>query len=83
MAYFERLKKIRQDFESGDTPPEVIATLNANVDRLLAENAAQKALQVGDVGPLTSQVHFDTGTTTLQELHQDKYLVLTWFRGNW
>ena len=84
MAFVERLQQIRRTFETGDTPAEIVDVLNANVQRLLDENVAEKALTVGQQAPsLDVHVISDHGTVPLSYFMVEKYLVLTWFRGDW
>lgn len=83
MEFIRRLEEIRIAFETGDTPEEIVEVLNANVDRLIAEDAGQNALQVGDLVSLDLLAGPRNATIRLQDLMGDHFLVLTWFRGNW
>jgi hypothetical protein len=79
----QRLREIRHSFETGPTSPEVVEVLNAHVDRLVASKTEGQALAVGDSAPLHHVVETDDGCKSLQELCGTRFLVLTWFRGNW
>jgi hypothetical protein len=79
----QRLNNIRVKFETGDTPPEIVDVLNDHVQYLLDSNVEKNALTVGDSVPMELQVHTETGTKRLSDLIGDRFLVLTWFRGNW
>ena len=83
MKIAEKLDKIRRDFEEGDTPREVIDALNANIDKLLSENVADHALQIGDDAPLDNNVVFEKAEPSLNSFMGSEYLILNWFRGNW
>ena len=83
MDFTERLKKIRSDFESGETPQDIVETLSQNIDRLIANGAIQNALTVDDSAPLDLPAVSESGEIQLREFIKDKYLVMTWFRGNW
>lgn len=79
----ERLTKIRQDFETGDTPSEIVEVLNGDIERLLNENVAENALKVGEFADLNLTVHSGEKQISLSSLVGERYLVPTWFRGNW
>ena len=79
----KRLFEIRNAFESGDTPQATIDVLNGNVDRLLAANVTRNAFSVGDHVPENLTVEKGAGKVALTSLLDKRFLVLTWFRGNW
>lgn len=83
MTLVERLENIRRDFEAGETPQELIETLNQHVDRLVATNVVDNALAVGDAAPLDLPIQSQAGSILLSDLFNGQFLVLTWFRGNW
>ncbi len=83
MDLSQRLNKIRDDFENGDTPREIIDVLNAHVEELIANNVAAKAISVGDLAPMNSVVSFVGKAVPLNRFFGEHFLVLTWFRGNW
>lgn len=83
MNLAQRLRNIRHEFETGDTPREIIDTLNAHVDELLSGNLAERSLAVGEKALLDLIVGDDDQRQTLRSLMGDRFLVLTWFRGNW
>ena len=79
----QRLAEIRHAFETGDTPRETVDVLNDNIDRLLAQDAAGKALKIGERAPADLLVQTSGGEQPLSRFFTEKLLVLTWFRGNW
>lgn len=79
----KRLDQIRQDFESGETPVEIIEVLNKHVDRLVASDVTKQAAQVGESVCLEQVVQTSTGPRILRDFLEDRFLVMTWFRGNW
>lgn len=83
MNLSERLAKIRHDFETGETPTEIIKVLNDHVETLLNSNVAEQALKVGQSVGLDGLVQSDEGPVSLSSLFGERFLVLTWFRGNW
>lgn len=83
MEFNKRLNDIRKKFENGETPQKIIDVLNAHVDDLLSQGLEKQAISVGNSAPLDGSI-WDTATSlTLADLVGDKFLVLTWFRGNW
>lgn len=82
MTFADRLDAITDEFENGDTPPEIIAVLNAHVAFLIQSRVADKALQVGDRAPL-DDVFDAIALSNLESFCRPSILVLTWFRGNW
>jgi len=86
MNLTERLNEIRHEFETGDTPQEIVDVLNSHIDDLIASNATEKALPVGSTLPSDLTV-WSGGpgepAIPLEKLIGEHYLVLTWFRGNW
>ena len=83
MKLADKLAKIQQTFEAGDTPSEIVDVLNANVDRLLADQVADRALQIGDAAPLDQVVAYQGAYCAVQDFLKTEFLVLNWFRGNW
>lgn len=83
MKLAEKLEKIQRDFEAGETPQAVIDVLNANIDKLLSEKVADRALQVGDLAPLEIAVEHGKTVLPLQTHLKSDYLILNWFRGSW
>ena len=83
MDLHQRLTEIRQAFESGETPRETIDVLNGNIEKLLAADVLKDALRVGDLAPLELSIQSNSGPKPLSRFFAQKYLVLTWFRGNW
>ena len=79
----QRLTEIRIAFETGDTPKDIVALLNGHVEKLVASDAGDKALKVGQSAPMELTIQTRDGTQTLSDLLEDELLVLTWFRGNW
>ena len=53
------------------------------VRRLLAQDAAGKALKIGERAPADLLVQTSGGEQPLSRFFTEKLLVLTWFRGNW
>lgn len=82
MTLAQRLSEIRHAFESGDTPPEVIAVLNAHTEQLVASGVSSQALSVGSAAP-SGLVPSEDGPKSLEEYMGPRSLVVTWFRGNW
>jgi hypothetical protein len=82
MTFADRLAAITHEFETGDTPPEIIAVLDAHVEYLIRSRAADNALQVGDKAPLDRALAA-IDKLTLENFCLHPILVLTWFRGNW
>lgn len=83
MNLHNRLVEIRQAFETGDTPREIVEVLNGNIEKLLAAGVSSQALKVGDQAPLDLTVQTNSDAVPLKRLLKGKFLVLTWFRGNW
>ncbi len=83
MNLHKRLAEIRTAFETGDTPRETVKVLNGNIEKLLAADVSRKALRVGDLAPLNLTALSSSGAVPLNRLLTAKFLVLTWFRGNW
>lgn len=83
MEFIERLKEIQQEFESGETPQEIIDVLNAHVEDLLSQNPEKQAVSVGETAPSDLPVWSTENSMPLANLMGDAYMVLTWFRGNW
>lgn len=79
----KRLAEIREAFETGDTPREIVDVLNRHVEKLVAANASDSALKVGGSAPLDLKVQTDSEPKSLGGFLQNKFLVVTWFRGNW
>ena len=79
----KRLAEIQQEFETGDTPQKTVDVLNGHIESLLAADVTKDALNVGDLAPLDLMVQSISGTNSLESFFSEKYLVLTWFRGNW
>lgn len=80
-----RLVDIRRRFEASDVAPEVFATLEAHVDRLVRDDVAKRALAVGAQAPEAwlDGLEKERGTFELTRALQDGPVVLTWFRGSW
>lgn len=83
MILRNRLAEIRQAFETGDTPREIVEVLNGNIEKLLAADVSGNALKVGQQAPLDLTVQTSSGTEPLSSFLSRSFLVLTWFRGNW
>lgn len=83
MNLSQRLADIQHEFETGDTPRAVIDVLNNHIKQLLASNVADQALSVGGIAPLDATLSFNGVQQPLSSFFGEKYLVLTWFRGNW
>ncbi len=83
MNFYQNLADIRNDFENGDTPQEIVDVLNSHVEELLASDTQSRTISVGESAPMDSKVQFKKRTVSLSELIGEHYLVLTWFRGNW
>ena len=79
----KRLAEIRHAFETGDTPREIVKVLNDNIEKLLAANVSSNALKVGDQAPLDVTVQSIDGPKSLRYFLRKRFLVVTWFRGNW
>ena len=83
MNLHNRLTEIRQAFETGDTPREIVEVLNGHIEKLLAANVSRKALKIGEHAPLDLTVQTSSGPEPLSYFLREHFLVLTWFRGNW
>jgi hypothetical protein len=83
MHFLQRLNDIRQRFETGGTPREVIEVLDQHIEWLLAENVASRAISLGSIAPMSQSVHSDSGDIPVRELFSGEFVVMTWFRGNW
>ena len=83
MDLHKRLSEIRRAFETGDTPREIVDVLNDHVENLLASNVGDKALQVGEQAAMDLTVQTSSGLEPLSHFLRERFLVLTWFRGNW
>lgn len=83
MDFLERLSDIRQQFETGETPQSIIDVLNAHVDELLSQNWEESAVGVGQLAPMELPVWNTETSIPLANLMGDRFLVLSWFRGNW
>ena len=83
MEFLERLSDIRQTFETGETPQSIIDVLNAHVDDLLSQNWEASAVGVDQVATLSLPVWNSETSLPLSDLMGERFMVLTWFRGNW
>ena len=83
MNLHQRLEKIRIDFETGETPKEVVDVLNAHVEHLIRSGTGKDALKVGDSAPTKLVAWSDEESISLHDCFGDRFLVLSWFRGNW
>ena len=84
MEFSDRLADITHQFQTGDTPREIIEVLDAHVKRLLEQNVASQAIQVGSIAPKHLNAYWEKGPVELMtRFCRDQFLVLTWFRGNW
>lgn len=79
----KRLVEIRREFETGDTPREIVKVLDGNIEKLLDADVAGNALKVGEQAPLELAVQTTDGSKPLRHFLRKQFLVVTWFRGNW
>lgn len=79
----QRLESIRRDFENGETPQEIIDVLDRHIETLIATDAAKNVLNVGESVDANQTFRSDEKQLSLSELFGERFLVLSWFRGNW
>jgi len=80
------LKDSISEFTAGmakNAPPEVIATLSAEIEKLAASGIVQRALHVGDKAPDFSLPDARGGVITLSSLLSKGRVVLAFYRGGW
>lgn len=83
MTLQARLATIRDAFAARtDVPGDVRSALDGHIARLLSGGAAEAALRVGEVAPMTSFLGPAGDLALADELAQGP-VVLTWIRGDW
>lgn len=84
MNFHQTLTEIQHKFENGDTPPEIIKVLNDHVDDLLSQNLCERVPTVGSTVAISEyEVFSENEKHPLSSFMGEKFLVFTWFRGNW
>ncbi|MDG2013434.1 MAG: hypothetical protein P8J33_08015 [Pirellulaceae bacterium] len=84
MNFRQTLNEIQYKFENGDTPPEIIKVLNDHIDNLKSMDLCKALPTVGSSVAISEQEVFsEHGKHLLSSLIGERFLVLTWFRGNW
>ena len=82
MTLQAKLDAIREDFETNKASREIIATMHAHKEHLVASGQAQRAVGVGQIAPefnLPGRI----GEVSLSGLLSKGPVMLTWFRGTW
>jgi len=84
MTFHKSLDEIRYNFENGDTPREIVDVFDRHIEDLLSMNLAEKVPAAGSTISIEGQVVFsDAGDHKLSNFMEQRFLVATWFRGNW
>ena len=83
MSFHQRLEEIRLAFENGETPEETVHVLNTHIESLLSGDAVEQAIGVGDMAPIDLTCESEGRPVSLRQFLEQRFLVLTWFRGNW
>lgn len=84
MSFYKTLEKIRYDFENGETPQAIVDVFDRHIDDLLAMNLEESIPATGSTISIEDQTAFsDSGEQTVSSYFKQRFLVATWFRGNW
>lgn len=84
MSFHKSLDEIRHDFENGDTPQAIIDVFDRHIEDLMSRNLAERIPSVGStiaIGDRT--VVSEAGKQKIASFVGQRFLVATWFRGNW
>lgn len=68
---------------AGMAPPEVVASVNKNIDELVKSGIAEQSLKVGAHAPDFTLPDVSGQQLTLSELLQQGPVVVTFYRGEW
>ncbi|WP_291724819.1 peroxiredoxin-like family protein [Bernardetia sp.] len=81
-TFQEKLIQLKKNIE-GKMPSEYVQTMHKATADLKASNIEEKVIKVGNSLPNFELPNQDEKIVSAQELYQDKFLVITFYRGVW